>query len=103
MPEGKAKRYNATTTLLVSDLHPAHYHSVNFRELEPATMYAYRVGDGVNWSEWSHFTTASAERAPFSFVYFGDAQNNLKSHWSRVVREAFKDAPGQPSSSMRVT
>ncbi|MCA9039158.1 MAG: metallophosphoesterase family protein, partial [Planctomycetaceae bacterium] len=70
-----------------------HYHSVNFRELEPGTMYAYRVGDGVNWSEWSHFTTAQSGKAPFTFVYFGDAQNDLKSHWSRVVREAFKDAP----------
>ena len=33
------------------------------------------------------------EPAPLSLIYFGDAQNDLKSHWSRVVREAFKDAP----------
>jgi len=79
--------------LLLSDLNPAHYHSVNFRDLEPKTKYAYRVGDGVNWSEWSHFITASDKPEPFTFVYFGDAQNSLKSHWSRVVREAFVDAP----------
>ncbi|QDU81640.1 Calcineurin-like phosphoesterase [Polystyrenella longa] len=93
IPEADSKRYNAKTSLLLTSLHPAHYHSVNFRELEPATKYAYRVGDGVNWSEWSHFTTASEENKPFTFVYFGDAQNDLKSHWSRIVREAFKDAP----------
>ncbi|MAT13696.1 MAG: metallophosphoesterase [Planctomyces sp.] len=93
IPEEEAKRHRAETSMLMTDLHPAHYHTVNFRELEPSTKYAYRVGDGVNWSEWSHFTTASKEPAPFTFVYFGDAQNDLKSHWSRVVREAFKDAP----------
>src|SRR5690606_2730420 len=25
--------------------------------------------------------------------YFGDAQNDIKTHWSRVFREAFRDAP----------
>ena len=71
----------------------ASYHSVTFTGLEPETMYCYRVGDGKIWSEWSHFTTASSSPAPFSFLYFGDAQNNIKSHWSRVIREAFKESP----------
>jgi hypothetical protein len=47
----------------------------------------------VNWSEWFHFTTATHGDQPFSFIYFGDAQNNLRSHWSRVIREAYSDAP----------
>lgn len=64
-----------------------------FRDLQPGTKYVYRVGDGVNWSEWFHFTTASSELQPFSFIYFGDAQNNLRSMWSRVIREAYSDAP----------
>ncbi len=88
-----AVQLTATTELLESNLGPAHYHSVSFESLEPSTVYAYRVGDGVNWSEWIHFTTASNEAAPFTFVYFGDAQNDVKSHWSRVVREAYSDAP----------
>ncbi|MFM8215573.1 MAG: fibronectin type III domain-containing protein, partial [Pirellula sp.] len=46
--------------------------------LQPATKYAYRVGDGVNWSEWFQFRTASTQPEPFSFVYFGDAQNDLR-------------------------
>ena len=45
----------------------------------------YRVGDGVNWSEWFHFRTASDRPEPFSFIYFGDAQTDLKSLWSRVI------------------
>lgn len=88
-----ARTVPARTTPFRSDLGQAHYHSVNFTGLTPKTKYAYRVGDGVNWSEWQHFTTASGQPEPFSFVYFGDAQNQLKSLWSRVVREAYSDAP----------
>ncbi|OAM90106.1 metallophosphoesterase family protein [Termitidicoccus mucosus] len=86
-------RVDAVTTAFTSDLNEAHYHSVQFTGLEPATLYAYRVGDGANWSEWFHFRTASRERRPFTFIYFGDAQNDIKTHWSRVFREAFRDAP----------
>jgi hypothetical protein len=89
----KAKDVPAKTEAHESDLGPAHYHSVQFTELSPATRYAYRVGDGVNWSEWFQFSTASDKAAPFSFIYFGDAQNDLRSHWSRVIREAHRDAP----------
>jgi len=89
-----ARQVKAVTAQLASDLKwISHYHSANFEDLQPETKYAYRVGDGVNWSEWSHFTTASVDPKSFTFVYFGDAQNNLKSHWSRVVREAYRDAP----------
>lgn len=83
----------ATTTLFESDIAAAHYHSVEFVDLEPDTLYAYRVGDGANWSEWFHFRTASREPRPFSFIYFGDAQNEIKTHWSRVFREAFRESP----------
>lgn len=83
----------AKTSALATDLGTAHYHCVEFRDLTPDTKYVYRVGDGENWSEWIRFRTASDKPAPFSFVYFGDAQNEIRSHWSRVVREAFTDAP----------
>lgn len=93
-----ARRAEATTERLGSA--PSHgeevaanYHSVTFRGLQPDTLYAYRVGDGTRWSEWFHARTASGEAEPFSYIYFGDAQNNLKSHWSRVIRAAFRKAP----------
>jgi len=89
----QAVRVTATTSPFKSDLSECHYHSVEFTGLSPATKYVYRVGDSVNWSEWIQFTTASRDAEPFSFVYFGDAQNEVRSHWSRVVREAFRDAP----------
>ncbi|HTE19397.1 MAG TPA: metallophosphoesterase family protein [Armatimonadota bacterium] len=89
----QARTLPAVTAPLRTNLGTAHYHSVDFQDLQPSTMYAYRVGDGVNWSEWIHFRTASDAPEPFSFIYFGDAQNDLKSLWSRVVREAYSDAP----------
>lgn len=71
----------------------ANYHTVRFGGLTPDTEYAYRVGDGKEWSEWIHFRTAKAQPAPFSFIYFGDAQNDLKSLWSRTIRRAFREEP----------
>ncbi|MBS11336.1 MAG: metallophosphoesterase [Gemmatimonadetes bacterium] len=70
-----------------------HSHTVTFENLDPATQYAYRVGSGEIWSEWFHFRTAHAGPAPFTFAYFGDAQNNLLSLWSRTIRAAYAEAP----------
>lgn len=89
----RPQRVAATTTPFESDLGRAHLHTVQLDGLEPATLYAYRVGDGVNWSEWFHFRTAGRDAQRFAFVYFGDAQNDVRSHWSRVFREAFREAP----------
>ncbi len=84
---------NAESQSLTTNLGPSLRHTATFKDLKPATQYSYRVGDGTNWSEWADFETAADSAAPFSFVYFGDAQNGVKSHWSRVVRRAFRDAP----------
>ena len=65
----------AQTTLFKSDINDAHYHNVTFTNLEPNTLYAYRIGDGENWTEFYHFKTANLKPEPFSFIYFGDAQN----------------------------
>jgi 3',5'-cyclic AMP phosphodiesterase CpdA len=86
-------RFEAESVALKTDLSTAHFHSVNFKDLTPGTKYVYRVGDGTNWSEWFQFKTAKVEQEPFSFIYFGDAQNDIRSMWSRVIREAYSDAP----------
>jgi len=91
--ESGSKQVIAETQSLTTDLNTAHFHTVKFEGLSPKTKYAYRVGDGVNWSEWFQFSTASTEPEPFSFIYFGDAQNDIRSKWSRVIREAFTDGP----------
>jgi hypothetical protein len=88
-----ARKVPGATQYLKSNLSEAHYHTAKFAGLKPSTRYAYRVGDGANFSEWFHFSTASDRPEPFSFIYFGDAQNDLRSMWSRVIREAYRDAP----------
>lgn len=76
------------------DLAPVRYHSATITGLEPDTLYAYRVrGAEGHWSEWMQTRTAPAAGEPFKFLYFGDAQNGILSHWSRVVRTAFAEAP----------
>lgn len=71
-----------------------HHHSVVFKELQPDKLYAYRVGDGSSyWSEWIQFRTAKSEYSPTQFVYFGDAQNDILAHWSRVIRMAYQTVP----------
>ncbi|RFA28024.1 hypothetical protein CAI21_13810 [Alkalilimnicola ehrlichii] len=69
------------------------HHSVVFEGLEPDTVYAYRVSGGNTWSEWFQFRTASDSASEFAFIYFGDAQNAIKSHFSRVIRQAYSDMP----------
>lgn len=93
-------------TELETDDYTSWHHAAVFEGLQPGTKYVYRVGNDIlngsgeaetMWSEWNHFTTAasgtSSTVTPFSFVYFGDAQNGVKSHWSRVIREAYSDLP----------
>lgn len=89
----KVKTVTAFTVDHDTDLGESHRHTAGFTGLAPDTRYVYRVGDGANWSEWFEFRTASDKPAPVRFLYFGDAQNEIKSHWSRVVRGAFADMP----------
>ena len=77
-----------------NEIEPPAYHSVTFTALVPDTLYAYRVmGAEGHWSEWLQTRTAPAGGEPFRFLYFGDAQDGISSHWPRVVRAAFASAP----------
>lgn len=64
------------------------YHSAVLTGLRPATRHLYRVGTEGAWSEWNAFTTAAAGAAPFSFVFLGDPQDEIKEHVTRVFRAA---------------
>ena len=71
----------------------AHFHSVTFTGLTSDTVYAYRVrGAEEAWSEWFQVKTA-ATGGPVKFIYIGDAQNGVMSHWSRLVRAGYAAAP----------
>jgi hypothetical protein len=68
-------------------------HQVIFTGLKPSSEYIYRVGNGTEWSEWFQFRTASDKTEPFSFLYFGDVQNDIRSLGSRVLRQAYSHFP----------
>jgi 3',5'-cyclic AMP phosphodiesterase CpdA len=90
-----SQKYRAETTALQLEDGCVyyHYHTVSFVNLQPDTMYAYRVGSGEIWSEWFHFRTASDQADPYSFIFFGDAQKEIFSLWSRAIRAAYTYAP----------
>ncbi|TRX51181.1 metallophosphoesterase family protein [Fulvivirga sp. M361] len=89
----EATQFIAETQLMITDFGKAAYHTVNFTELKPNTTYAYRVGADKYWSEWVQFVTAGTDFEPYSFIYLGDAQNKLYSHWSRAIQAAYREAP----------
>lgn len=69
------------------------HYSVVLADLKPGVKYVYRVGGDSVWSEWNQFTTARASAEPFKFVWFGDPQDDIKEHVSRIFQEAFKTIP----------
>lgn len=93
-PEAEdAGRISAQVTPLLLDDSKANYHELTFTNLQPATLYMYRVGDSIHRSEWIQFRTAEKEFRPFTFVYLGDAQNDHKTWWSRAIRAAGQHQP----------
>lgn len=71
----------------------ANYFSAALTHLEPGKKYIYRVGSPDAWTEWYQLQMPDASKDKISFLYFGDAQNDIKSMWSRVIREAYKTMP----------
>jgi len=83
----------ASSQPFTTGLSTSHYHSATLSSLSPATAYNYRVGDGINFSEWTTFRTASTTAEPFEFLYFGDAQNNIAEHCAHMFQTALRHAP----------
>ena len=67
--------------------------SAILQDLEPYTQYAYRVGDGEDWSTWYTFTTAKKSKDAFSMVYLGDPQWGYTTYLPRVYAAAVKETP----------
>jgi len=89
----EAKKESLTTKHLEEPTVSAHYFSARIENLHRAQKYVYRVGTEGAWSEWYQVQMPDANGGKLSFIYFGDAQNDLKSMWSRVIREAYKTIP----------
>jgi 3',5'-cyclic AMP phosphodiesterase CpdA len=76
-------------------LSPVNYHGITFKDLQPDTQYNYRVsGELSQWSSWHQIKTAPQKsNSDVEFLYFGDAQNGIHSHWPLVLRRAWQHAP----------
>lgn len=72
---------------------PTRTHSVTVDGLTAATEYEYYVGTDGFESETYRFTTAGAPGDDFTFIYFGDAQNELTAKWTPVVKAAYDRFP----------
>ena len=70
----------------------ARYHAAIIDGLQPGEKYVYRVGADEFWSEWFQIAMPQPEKK-ISLVFFGDAQNSVKSMWSRVIRQAYASIP----------
>jgi len=88
-----ARTIRAVSTKLQTENGVAYYHHARISGLKPEALYAYRVQGAGTWSEWFQIRTAAAQPRPFAFLYFGDAQNSVKSLYSRVIREAWRREP----------
>lgn len=98
-----AQLIHSATTNQEKDVY---YYTATMRGLSPDTAYLYRVGDPApegmegkdqtraeRWSPWAPFRTAPPAGAAWRLLYFGDAQNNIRSRWSRVVRAGLRACP----------
>ncbi|RUO65417.1 Calcineurin-like phosphoesterase [Pseudidiomarina planktonica] len=88
-----ASEHTAEYVELESPNGKAHHHRVTVNNLQPDTLYAYRVSGEGTWSDWYQFKTPTAKFTPYTALYLGDAQNAVYSHYSRTVREAIRTAP----------
>jgi acid phosphatase type 7 len=67
--------------------------SALLRDLEADSEYAYRVGDGKDWSPWYTFRTAKKESHDFTIVYLGDPQWGFMDYLPRLYHQAMLTAP----------
>lgn len=90
---GVPRQVKAVTRELDTENGIAHHHRADIADLQPDTLYAWRVQGDRTWSAWHHTRTAAAAASPLTLLYFGDTQNKNVSLTTRVVREAMRHAP----------
>ncbi|WP_051296691.1 purple acid phosphatase family protein [Anaeroarcus burkinensis] len=83
----------AQAAVLSTNLGEVKQFSATLRQLRPGVRYAYRVGDGVNWSEWRTFRTAVYQPAKLKFLVFGDSQSLNYQVWGNTLQKAFQANP----------
>lgn len=88
-----ASRFQAITSVKEIEGHIYSFHSVRLTELHPDMMYIYKVGTEEYWSEWFQFRMPEEKNNEFSFIFLGDAQNDMRMLCSRVMRQSYMENP----------
>ncbi|GAB2452741.1 hypothetical protein GCM10027062_36790 [Nocardioides hungaricus] len=92
--DGAWRVVDATTNeALTSDGVSTRTHSATVTGLRPGTTYEYFVGNDDATSDAYRFTTAGNAGDPFTFLYFGDGQNELTDKWAPTVQKAYETFP----------
>ncbi len=71
-------------------------HKVTVTDLEPATKYAYRVGDGNIWSDIGFFTTSNPDSDKAEFIVISDVQASNEENFqmaAAVMKQAVETLP----------
>ncbi|WP_022927783.1 purple acid phosphatase family protein [Patulibacter americanus] len=95
-PTTTADADSRTTVGFGTWTYTSRHHTAVLTGLRADTEYRYRVGDGdgERWSTWRRFRTArDDDPRPWSFLYFGDAQNDVLAKFAPVVRQAQATVP----------
>lgn len=95
--EGDAYRFPKDNRERVKSIHhvvtykdyPMHYHTATIKDLKPNKTYKYRVGKSPFWSPWYTYTHQTVSDT-LSILYFGDVQNGIFGHSSRIFSDAVK-------------
>lgn len=94
--ENRAETLNVLPDIVYTDMTRTVKHfacSVLLEGLEEDTEYAYRVGDGKDWSPWYTFRTAKKGFREFTMVYLGDPQWGYMTYLPRIYSAAMRTAP----------
>lgn len=88
---GKESFSTASTDINIGNMN---IFSSTIENLQPGTVYNYRVGDGTNWSSINTFKTEENGYVETKFLIFGDSQSGNAdvpnyAPWNKTVQNAF--------------
>ncbi|WP_155285185.1 purple acid phosphatase family protein [Capnocytophaga felis] len=88
-PKENRKRITASYKVVQYKDYPMHYHKAIVSDLEPNSVYRYRVGKSPYWSAWNTYVHHN-QSDTLRILYFGDTQNGIYKHAKRIYKEAFR-------------
>ncbi len=93
-PQGSMIEYGSASAYgnQVVDITPVRIHELTLRNLEPETLYHYRVGYDTTFSLDHTFRTAPNRETPFCFAVYGDNRTDVAMH-SLVVQSIVVSQP----------